>query len=552
MSRIVIVGNGPVGHRLADRTARGGEHHRVTVLGAERCPAYNRVLLPSVVAGTLSGDDTRLPPPGPAVVVRVGERVTDVDRDRRRVRSSSGAIHHYDVLVLATGARPVWPEAPGLTGPSDQPGAAVVALRTLDDVEYLGRRLRTGLPVTVLGGGTLGLETARALAARGARVDLVHRSRSLMERQLDDVAGAVLLASTRALGITVHLGHQPVGYRDGHLVLDDGREIHSELVVVAVGASPRTELATGAGLVVRRGVVVDDTLTTSDPHIRAVGDCAEHDGVQYGLLAPGFDQADVLASLLTRAAPVAAYRGSSAVTRLKARDIDLTALGDSRASEPADLVTMADQRRGRYARLAVRDDRVTGAILIGFPRAAATLGQLYDRGDPLPDDPFHLLLGETTGGAQGQELAELPDTAVVCRCNAVSKRALVTAWRVGARDVPALSRVTRAGTGCGGCAATLTGLCRWLERAGPAAAPAGAAEGENGGAAAEPEPAGTARAPGQPESRDQDVPSCQVPLAAAPAARRPPPASGAGDLVRAGAAPPASTARPDLDEEGVA
>ncbi|WP_016700813.1 FAD-dependent oxidoreductase, partial [Actinoalloteichus spitiensis] len=466
MSRIVVVGNGPVGHRLADRVARAGGQHRITVLGAEPRPAYNRVLLPSVVAGTLHGEDTRLPPPEPAVAVRVGERVTDVDRTRRRVRSSSGVTHHYDVLVLATGARPVWPEVPGLTGPADRPGAAVVALRTLGDVERLGRRLRSGLPVTVLGGGTLGLETARALAARGAEVTLVHRSRSLMERQLDDVAGAVLLASTRALGITVHLGHQPVGYRDGCLVLDDGREIHAALVVVAVGARPRTELATRAGLAVRRGVVVDDTLTTSDPRIRAIGDCAEHDGVQYGLLAPGFDQADVLAALLTRTSPAAAYRGSSTVTRLKAQDIDVTALGDSRAAEPAELVTMADHRRGRYARLAVRDDRVAGAILIGFPRAAATLGQLYDRGDPLPDDPFHLVLGET-GGARGPDPSELPDTAVVCRCGAVSKQALVTAWRVGARDVPALSRVTRAGTGCGGCAATLTSLCRWLDRAEP-------------------------------------------------------------------------------------
>ena len=226
--------------------------------------------------------------------------------------------------------------------------------------------------------------------------------------------------------------------------------IDADGLVVAAGVRPETTLASDAGAQVDRGIVVDDRLRTSLEHVYAIGDCAQHDGAPSGLVQPGWEQAAVLADLLTGADPAARYRGTRAVTRLKASGVDLTAVGDVHAEDDTvELLRLTDSRRGRYAKLALRDDRVVGGIMIGFPDAAASMIQLLGRA----------LRGEATPTS---DPGRLPAAAVVCRCNTVTKGALVAAWRSGATDLAALRGATRAATGCGSCAGTVEGICAWL------------------------------------------------------------------------------------------
>lgn len=455
----VIVGNGPAGHRLAERLRARGDH-AVTILGEEPEPAYNRVLLSTVLAGKLAPEAARLAEVE-GVEVRTGARVTGIDRDNQLVRAEGGSEHHYDHLVLATGARAAVPPLPGLTSPDGELVDGIVPLRTLEDC----RRIEKDLPerVAVLGGGLVGLEAARGLAGRGARVDLVHPAEHLLDRQLDAASGRVLSTVVKERGVRLHLCQRANAYRPGRLHLDGGGEVDADLVVVATGVRPNAEIAARAGLDVNRGIVVDDEMRTSDPRIHALGDCAEHDGRLPGLISPAWEQAEVLADVLSGRS--ARYRGSKTVTRLKDADIDLAVLGEARLGEAeADVVTLADPTRGRYARLALRGAEVAGAVLLGFPEAVGGVSQLYDSGDPVPADPLALLTGRTGPAASP---AQLPEDAVLCRCNSVTKKHLVAAWRDGARDVPALVGATRASTGCGGCSEAVEQLCSWLGSAEP-------------------------------------------------------------------------------------
>jgi assimilatory nitrate reductase electron transfer subunit len=257
---------------------------------------------------------------------------------------------------------------------------------------------------------------------------------------------------------------------DDGLKLADGSHVPAELVVVSAGVRAETELARAAGLTVDRGILVDDALRTSDPRVHAIGDCAQHPATEAGLVQSAFDQAAVLAARLTGADPAIRYHGTPAVTRLKARDIDLATMGDvypdpAGDQEPGfEVVCMQDSARGRYGKLVLRDDRVVGAILLGLPDAAANIIQLFDSGTPAPGDRLALLLGRALpdgqpGPAGAASVAELPDDTLVCRCNSVTKNHLVAAWRDGARD---LAAATRATTGCGGCRGTVTDIANWL------------------------------------------------------------------------------------------
>ncbi|MEV4730499.1 FAD-dependent oxidoreductase [Saccharopolyspora sp. NPDC049426] len=447
--RVVVVGNGPAAHRLVERLRALDHDGPITVLGAEEQPAYNRVLLGSVLDGSLPGPAVSLP--GLDAEVHVGCAVADIDRARRTVRCEDGREFGYDVLVLATGARPLMPEIMGL-------GAdRLTALRSLADCARIDAA--TG-PVAVLGGGVLGVETARSLLARGHQVTLVHREKHLMERQLDEAGGAMLAERLGKLGIDVRLGAKATSYRAGTLHLGDGSDAAAELVVACTGVWPEVTLAQRAGVSVNRGVVVDDRLRTSDPHIHAIGDCAEHRGSTLGLVASAWEQAEVLAAHL--AGRDAACSGSRVVTRLKARGIDLVSIGSVRAldSGDAEIVTLSDPARGRYAKLALHSGRISGAVLLGFPAAIAAISQLHDRDLPMPADRLSLLLG-TPAAVPGAPV-ELPEDAVLCRCNNVTKKSLITAWHGGARSVAELARATRATTGCGGCVDDVGRLCSSL------------------------------------------------------------------------------------------
>jgi len=481
---VVVVGYGMAGARLAEEIRlRDPDAERVelTVLGAEPHVAYNRVLLSTVVAGSLDTHAVRLHGPDwggrHRVDLRLGTGATRIDRGRRRVELTGGRTARYDAVVLATGSRPWIPPTAGLAGEDGRLAAGVLQFRTLEDCERIIAAAGGGVPVAVLGGGLLGLEVARALAGRGNPVTVVHPLRHLMERQLDPAAGRVLARVLAGAGIRFRLGRTAAKYLPGcGLELDDGSQVDAGLVVVCAGVRAETALARDAGLVVRQGVAVDDALRTSDPSVHAIGDCAQYPGTVTGLVQPAWDQAAVLADLLTGADHTARYRGTAAVTRLKARGVELAAMGEvhaeadvdadpgaGAAAEDPEVLCVQDPVRGRYGKLVLRGGRVTGAILLGLPDAAATVTGFFDQGMPAPADRLALLLGRALPAATAPPgPAELPAGAVVCQCNTVTKAHLVAAHRAGAASVGELVARTRAGAGCGSCRDAVQSLATWL------------------------------------------------------------------------------------------
>ncbi|WP_326808738.1 FAD-dependent oxidoreductase [Streptomyces sp. NBC_01186] len=539
---VVVVGNGMVGHRLAQEVRRrdpGGVRVRLTIVGDEPTGGYNRVLLPGLIAGSLTEadlapdedgnsfapdeggkplapDEARKAAPGG---VRGGTTVTRVDRAERTVTTADGHQLPYDRLVLATGAHANIPPLPGLRRDDGAPARDVSALRTLADARRLRRlahRARArGAPMAVLGGGILGLEAARALVARGVGVTVVHQATHVMDRQLDAPAGRVLARSLLRTGIAQRLGVAATAWvPEEGLHLADGSVVPAAGLLLSTGARPRTALAQECGLAVGpAGIAVDDALTTSDPDVYALGDCADADP---GLVQPGWEQAATLAALLTGDNPQARYVGTPRVTRLKAAGIELACLGDPfaepheaaapvsdeaapllpgpaapqdprgsaapggsstpggsatqdgpEAERAPEVLRLEDPSRERYAKLVLHGDRVTGAILLGLPDAAAGLVQLFDRGAPAPSDRLALMLGralppEVSGGPES-----LPDHGLVCRCNGVTKGALRSAWHAGARSPRELADSTRATTGCGSCRPTVEKLAAWLAETDP-------------------------------------------------------------------------------------
>lgn len=467
MSDVLIVGNGPAAHRLVTRLRHRGHQGTVTVLGAEARPAYNRSLLTSVLDRTLAPDALALPPYPEGVRVRLGTTATGIDRARRLVRTDDGTAHRYDRLVLACGARPRLPGVLGLRTADGGPAEGVRTLRTPEDHDGVPRG-----QVVVLGAGVLGVETAFALRRAGHDVRLVHRGPYPLDRLVDATAGRLVADFLTARGVPVELGRRAVEYAAGKLVLDDGRVLTADTLLVCAGVVPETGLARAAGLTVRTGVLVDEALRTDDPRIHAVGDCAEQPGRPPGRLDSAWEQAETLAEVLT-GGPVR-QRPGRARTRLRTPGLDVAALGRSAVAEGAgEVVTLSDPARGRYARLELRDERLVGAVLVGLPAAIAALSRLHDQGAPVPSDRLALLLGRPPVTSAGP--VELPDDAIVCHCAHVTGKTLVDAWRAGARGRSALAAATRATTGCGGCADAVQGICAAL------GAPAGGASAPGGG-----------------------------------------------------------------------
>lgn len=447
VSRILVVGNGPAAHRLADRLHRRGHRGSVTVLGAEPVAAYNRLLLPAVLSGALPPDVVELPAPPPGTEVRTGVTAVAVDRRRRRVLADDGRSHPYEQLVLATGARARVPETAGLRRPDGRLRPDVRVVRQLSDCFP-----PPDGPVVVLGAGPLGVEVAVAARGRGP-VTLVHRGPHPMNRHLDPAAGAALTRHLEAAGVEVLTGRRAVEWRPGELRLADGGRLAARTLLLCTGVEPDTGLARRAGLTVRTGVVVDAQLRTSDPRIHAVGDCAEHDGVVAGRLTDAWEQADTLAAVLTGES--VRHRPGRPVTRLRAGTVDVVALGPP-GHTGGHTVRLTDPARGRYARLSLRDDRVAAATVVGLPHAVATLTQLHDGDMPLPAGRLGVLLGAEF---RAEEDFEMPDDAVICLCNNVTKRVLLAARDAGARDLPALVAATRVASGCGRCADLVCRVC---------------------------------------------------------------------------------------------
>ncbi|WP_137724410.1 FAD-dependent oxidoreductase [Prescottella subtropica] len=485
MTRVVIVGNGMAGARLAEELRRrqpDPARLEVVVFGAEPRAAYNRILLSTVLAGGITARDTRLRPDEwwarSHVDVRVGVRVTGFDPVARTVRCDDGTSLGYDELVLATGSTAFVPPIDGVAAGDGH----VVAFRTVDDCDRIAAVARPGCRAVVLGGGLLGLEAARGLLMRGVDVTVVHPKTVPMERQLDDGGGRVLVRVLTGLGVRMLLQRRAVALRDNgsgrELVLDDGTAVPADLVVLAAGIRPETTLARDAGIVVDHGIVVDDALRTSAAHVWTIGECAQHRGQVYGLVQPGWEQAAVVADRITGADPDADYPGTPALTRLKAHDIDLASMGDVDAdlhdNGPGDgreVLVVADPARGRYGKLVVAGDRIVGAVLLGCPDVVGTVTQLFDAQLPVPRDRMTLLTGRAAAASDAASPAGMPGSAVICRCNSVTKADLTTAWRAGARTVATLASATRATTGCGGCGSVVDGICDWLRTTDPAVGP---------------------------------------------------------------------------------
>ncbi|MFF8292392.1 NAD(P)/FAD-dependent oxidoreductase [Streptomyces sp. NPDC016309] len=385
-SRIVVVGGGTAGARLAERLP-------VTLLGEEPHAPYNRVLLADVLAGRYGPEVIALPAPREDGS-RHSVRVTRIDRAARVVHCAGGEAFAYDRLVLATGSNPVLPPLRGL-GAGRLP-AGVHAFRTLDDCLALDALVGPGARAVVIGGGLLGVSAARALAARGAEVVLAQQGEHLMERQLDAGASAILRRHLEAdLGVEVHTECRVRGLRCVDdtveaVELADGFVLAADVVVLACGVRPRVGLALEAGLDVKRGIVVDDRLRTSDPYIHAVGDCAEHDGRLYGLAGAALEQADVLTEVLTHG--TGAYRGTRALTRLSMDALELAAFGEATPLPGDDTVQLADATSGAYRKVVVRGDRLVGGVLLGDLGAVGALARAWEGDEALPEAPLlHLL-----------------------------------------------------------------------------------------------------------------------------------------------------------------
>jgi len=324
----------------------------------------------------------------------------------RAVHLADGSEIAYDTLVLATGSNAVLPPLRGLFTPDHQLPEGVHAFRTMDDCLGLSKAVRPGVRAVVIGGGLLGVSAARALALRGAQVVLAQQSERLMERQLDPAASKLVRRHLTGLGVEVHTDLRVrdvrcVGGAVRSVEMADGYALDADLVVLACGVHPRAGLAKEAGLAVHKGILVDDELRTSDPHIRAVGDCAQHDGTVYGLAAPALEQADVLAESLAGDGG-ARYTGTRALTRLTlAGEVEeaLAAFGETEARPGDDVVQLTDATRGTYRKVVVRDDRLVGGVLVGELGTVGALARAWEGAEPLPDDAPLLHLLTNDGGS---------------------------------------------------------------------------------------------------------------------------------------------------------
>jgi nitrite reductase (NADH) large subunit len=470
--RLVVIGNGMAGARTVEEILeRGGpDRYAITMLGEEPYGNYNRILLSHV----LSGDEDEggiflnsLPwYADNGIELRAGVRADRIDRFAKVVHAGDGSVTPYDKLVIATGSRPFVPSIDGLYNPRRGFHQGVFTFRTIDDTRRMVRYARDHERAVVIGGGLLGLEAARGLQGHGVHVTLVHAGSHLMNAQLDAQGGAVLRRSVERLGIAVELNARTEAVLGKDEVAGvrfaDGRTIPCDMVVVAAGIRPRTELAQASGLPVERAIVVDDQLRVLDePDIYAVGECVQHRGQTYGLVAPLWEQARVLADHVTGTNRKAAYHGSRTATKLKVAGVDVAAMGITAPERDNDeFVMFSEPRRGVYMSVIIRDDRLIGATLLGDVSKVGFLIQAFDRGLPLPEERVRLLF-ELGGPPAAVSAAELADTAQVCNCNGVSKSELVSSVRGGIKSVTGVMDATRAGKGCGSCKLLVTQIVEW-------------------------------------------------------------------------------------------
>jgi nitrite reductase (NADH) large subunit len=458
---LAVIGNGMAAERFLDEMVRRQAltRYTITVFSEELGGSYNRILLGKVLAGESPDSIVTKPLPWYAshgVALHVGVTVKRLDTEAGKVETSDGQQHPYDLAVLATGSQPLVPPIEGLITDSGDLRPGVFVYRNMSDCVGMRAHARAGDNAVVLGGGLLGLEAAKGLRDLGLHVTVVHARTLLMNAQLDDLGGAMLQRHVEKGGIFVRTGHtieEVLGDdRVTAVRLDDGKKIAADVLVLACGVRPRVDVAKASGLPINKGILVNDALATEVPGIYAIGDCTEHNGKTYGLVAPAWEQASVLADRLTGSNPQATYHGSKIYTRLKVAGVDVASMGRIEPEmEMDEVIQVVETRRDAYRRLVVRGGELIGAILVGNTSAAARLVQLFDRDDPLPADPLLALCAEAL-------TAESNGDRQVCNCRKVTESRLRIAIAEGATTVDDLCNATGAGTGCGSCKGELAEL----------------------------------------------------------------------------------------------
>jgi nitrite reductase (NADH) large subunit len=453
---VVVVGNGMVGHRFCEKLRSAGAF-RIVVFGEEPRPAYDRVHLSEYFNGK-TASDLALPMGGwfedEEIVLHLGHRIREIDRQQKLVHSDKGVVQHYDYLILATGSSPFVPDIPGV----EKEG--VFVYRTIEDLDRI-RAYAAGVKSgAVLGGGLLGLEAAKALLDLGiSQPQVIEFAPRLMPRQIDSAGSHALESSLRELGLQLHLNKvtqsvEGAGRVEALQFADESR-LATEMLVISAGIRPRDELARLAGLSVgtRGGILVNEKLQTSDKHIYAIGECALAQGMIYGLVAPGYEMADVVATLLLGGNKT--FTGFDMSTKLKLIGVDVASFGDPFAAEPdCGTIVFEDRHKGIYKRVNVSSDGkyLMGGILIGDAAAYNLLLQTVNNRLVLPPDPAALILGSREGAAEGAGAMSLPDEALICSCESVTKAAICAAvTEKEVSTVDGMKKCTRAGTGCGGC-----------------------------------------------------------------------------------------------------
>ncbi|MBP6336931.1 MAG: nitrite reductase large subunit NirB [Vitreoscilla sp.] len=470
--KLVMIGNGMAGVRTLEELLKiAPDLYDITVFGAEPHPNYNRILLSPVLAGEQTMDEIILNPLSwyaeHGITLHLGKTVTQIDRVKRKVMAADGTEADYDRLLIATGSVPFMLPVPG----KDLLG--VIAYRDIADTNTMIETAKTHRHAVVIGGGLLGLEAANGLMRRGMKVTVVHIMPWLMERQLDDVSGKLLQQSLESRGLNFMMGAQTqalVAGEDGRVravKFKDGSEVLADLVVMAAGIRPNTALAEAAGLLVNRGIVVTDTLqTVTDARIWAVGECAAHRGIAYGLVAPLFEQGKVCATHLAEFG-IGRYTGSQTSTKLKVTGIDLFSAGDFMGGEGTEEIVLSDPNGGVYKKLVLKDDKLVGACLYGDTVDGSWYFKLLREGRTLHDIRDKLMFGQhfTTSnigdvGHQGHnKTAAMADTDEVCGCNGVTKGSICKAIKdKGLFTLDEVRKHTKASASCGSC----TGLVEQL------------------------------------------------------------------------------------------
>jgi nitrite reductase (NADH) large subunit len=466
--KLVMVGNGMAGVRTLEELLKiAPDLYDITVFGAEPHPNYNRILLSPVLAGEQTIEQIILNPLSwyaeHGITLHLGKTVTTIDRIKRRVLAEDGTEAPYDRLLVATGSNPFILPVPGkdLTG--------VIAYRDIADTQTMIDTAKTHKHAVVIGGGLLGLEAANGLMLRGMQVTVVHVMDTLMERQLDDTAGQMLQQSLAARGLRFEMGAHTAALRGSEagrvraVVFKDGREIPADLVVMAAGIRPNTALAERAGLLCNRGITVTDTLqTVTDPRIYAVGECAAHRGIAYGLVAPLFEQGKVCATHLAEFG-IGRYTGSQTSTKLKVTGIDLFSAGNFSGGAGTEQIVMSDPQAGVYKKLVIQNDQLVGACLYGDTVDGSWYFKLLREGRKIADIRTKLLHGESNIGDVGHQghnkAAAMADSDEVCGCNGVTKGSICKAIKdKGLFTLDEVRKHTKASASCGSC----TGLVEQL------------------------------------------------------------------------------------------